>query len=362
MFPEGVLNYTRCKLLVNELPVESMTIVGLLAERVPKIAQDNGVGMAGLQVADLPDHLAMSLDGRGVCKVGVFPGDKALALDVARSVVAKLSGVGLMVRDACVPVRSKTGKKLGEHDVLLELVSDGEGGLPLVAMRGYPSVELKLRRLWKPAEQQERRLQLQANCVGQGKASSRENCTWWSSERDKHPCRLLVMVLFPNKEGNEFRVKADVKHADEESWRPLFGWVGSSRANLVPKPVPTAPPPKPLPKPAPKPLPKPPPKPASKPPEPKYTSAVVGQLTFVGGYAELKSLLFKVGRAENQASYYAEQSVQRHGWTSDEIGPSTTTRAVVASHGAKRRKVGGAPPLVAKRHVLVQMCKDWFGK
>lgn len=359
MFPEGVLSYKRYKLLVNELPVESMTIVGLLAERVPKIAHDKGVGMAGLQEPDLPDHLAMSLDGRGVCKVGVFPEDKSLALAVAKSVVAKLSGVGLMVRDSCVPVRSNTGRKLGEHDMMLELVSDGEGGLPLVVMRGYPSAELKLRRLWTPTEQQKRRLQLQANCVGQGKPSSRENCVWWSSERDKHPCRLLIMVIFPNKEGNEFKVKADVKHAGEESWRPLFGWMGSSRANLVPKPMPTAPPPK---APTPKPLPKPPPKPASKPPEPKYTSAVVGQLKFVGGYAELKSLLCKLGRAENQASYYAEQSVERHGWTSDEIGPSTTTRAVVASHGAKRRKVGGSPPLVAKKHVLVQMCKDWFGK
>ena len=93
MFPAGVMNYARYKLLVNQLRVESMTIVGLLAERVPEIAHDKGVCMAGLQEADLPDHLAISLDGRGVCKVGAFPEDKSLALAVAKSVVAKRSGV-----------------------------------------------------------------------------------------------------------------------------------------------------------------------------------------------------------------------------------------------------------------------------
>jgi hypothetical protein len=191
-----------------------------------------------------------------------------------------------------------------------------------------------------------------------GVPNSKENCAWRSSERDTHPCRLFIIVVFPNREGNEFNVEADVKHAGEESWRPLFGWLGSSRTNLAPKPTPTAPPPK---APAPTPAPKPSRKPAPKTPAPKYTSAVVGQPKFVDGCAELKSLLKKIGRAENQASYYAGQSRERHGWTLDELGTSANTRALVASHGAKRRKKGELPPLVAKEHVLVQMCKDWFG-
>jgi hypothetical protein len=136
MFPEGVLSYVRYRVLVNSLPVESLAMAGLLAERAPNVARGKGVGMAGLLEADLPDHLAMSLDGRGVCKVGLFPEDKYLALAVAKSVVAKLSGVGLMARDSGAPVRSGSGKKRGDHGMLLELVCDDEGGLPLVVMRG----------------------------------------------------------------------------------------------------------------------------------------------------------------------------------------------------------------------------------
>ena len=90
-------------------------------------------------------------------------------------------------------------------------------------------------------------------------------------------------------------------------------------------------------------------------------SANTGQLKFTDGYAEVKSLLNLVGKAENQASYYAEQSRERHGWTLDELGTSGATRALEASHGAKRRRCGGIPPLVAQKHVLVQMCKDWSG-
>ena len=94
------------------------------------------------------------------------------------------------------------------------------------------------------------------------------------------------------------------------------------------------------------------------------SSAVVKKLVFVDGYAEVKSLLKEVGKAEaeKQASYYAAQSRGWHGWTLDELGPSDNTRPLVASHGAKRQKCGGAPPLVARRHDLVKMCIDWFGQ
>ena len=87
-----------------------------------------------------------------------------------------------------------------------------------------------------------------------------------------------------------------------------------------------------------------------------YTIAIVDELIFVDGYAELKALLRKVGRAENHATYYADQSRGRHHWTYDEL--TSTQRSNVSSSGKRRKTMGGSPGVTAQRHVLVQMVTD----
>ena len=232
-----VLDYkaARPKLFINKVEVGSLTMVGLLAERIPNIAKNKAIAWQGVNEGDLPDHLAVSLDGRGVCKVGLYSADKTLSLTVAKAVRAKLSGVGLELQETLVPVRNAGGRKLGERDMLLQLVSDGEGGLPVQAERKYVSGELKLRRLWAEAEQQRRRRKLQAACEGIGGGDATGACAWWPNERGKYAGRLLVMVVFTDKQGAAFKVGADVKLSGDGQWRPVFGWPGSARLHLRPQ-------------------------------------------------------------------------------------------------------------------------------
>ena len=155
---------------------------------------------------------------------------------------------------------------------------------------------------------------------------------------------------------------------EESCWRGLFGWPGSVESFVTPEKQPPQRPPA-LP-PAPKPAPK-----ASAPAGAKakakaaatssgssYSSVVVEELNFVDGYAELKSLLGEVDRATHRAAYYADQTRKRHHWSVEELRQNPVSRCLVSSTGSKRRKTGGSPPWEARRHVLGQMCTDWFGR
>mgnify|MGYP007004387715 CR=1 FL=1 len=351
------LDYKTSELFIHGLKVTSTTMVGLLAEQVPKIARDKRIGMAGLLDSDLPTYLCVSLDGvQGVRKVCCFDEDRCLALQVAKTMRPKLWSVGLEMVESCMPVRSEGGRKIGEHDMLCEVVSNGQAEPPM-SIRGYVSVELKLRRLWADAERQRRRKQLQADCEGQGDPESSSNCAWWPREQHHYAGRLLLMVVFTERTGNMFKVCADIKLAGEGHWRPLFGWPGSRLSLAPPQPQPqrrvtcAAPKAQPKPKAQAK---------ATAVPARGMTSALVNQLVFRSGVAEVKSLLQKANKNPSKASYWVNVAKEKHHWGEEDL--HKTPRALETSaRGNKRQRVGGVPEWVATKRVLVQMCKDWFG-
>ena len=146
----GALDYLREKLYINGLRVTSLTMVGLLAERVPVIARQRRVAASGVSEAHLPTLLEVSLDGEAEPqKILCHEADRKLAVDVARAVRARLCGgkLGLDMYAAKVPVLDREKRRIGEHDMVLEVVSDGAAGLP-PKLDGFLSMELKLRRLW----------------------------------------------------------------------------------------------------------------------------------------------------------------------------------------------------------------------
>ena len=219
------LNYREDVIKVNGLRVTSLTMVGLLAEKLPSMARDAHINMHMLREADVSNYLLVVLDNlRGARKVGLEEADKTLALKVAVEVRENLRNVDLSIVDSCVEVRTQGGRKLGEHDLIVQ-VEYGKG-----ALKRFLSVELKLRRLWTRDETEKRRVQLREECVGQRPASTR-NCSWWQQEQGKYSGRLLVLVLFPDRAESSkvFKVNCDMLLDGEARFRPLFGWLGSLR-------------------------------------------------------------------------------------------------------------------------------------
>ena len=127
------LDYLREKLYVNGHRVTSLTMAGLLAERVPVIARQQRIPASGLAETHLPACLEVSPDEvPKPHKVSCHDDDRKLAIAVAAAVRARVCGgsLGLDMVAAKVPVYGERKSRLGEHDMLLELVSDGKGGLP----------------------------------------------------------------------------------------------------------------------------------------------------------------------------------------------------------------------------------------
>ena len=57
------LDYKKSKLYINGLEVVDLTMVGLLAERIPNLVREKKrVGLAASSAADLPDHLVVFLN------------------------------------------------------------------------------------------------------------------------------------------------------------------------------------------------------------------------------------------------------------------------------------------------------------
>ena len=87
------LDYREKKLYINRLPVESLTMVGLLAELVPKLAREKELGASGVSAEHLPDFLCVTLDGFfNQRRVRCHGDDRTLAVEVARAVRVRLCG------------------------------------------------------------------------------------------------------------------------------------------------------------------------------------------------------------------------------------------------------------------------------
>ena len=142
------------------------------------------------------------------------------------------------MKDAIVRVNDPRGKRLGDHDLVLEMVLSDVP--PEVVPREPLSCEVKLRRLWSRAGRKKTRA-----------AVRKESCDdlgWWLKEQGNYGGRLILMAIFPERAGHatkadDFVLCADLKFKGQRKWTSLFGWddaVGSLRAALMPPPPPRA--------------------------------------------------------------------------------------------------------------------------
>ena len=361
------MDYSRQKLFASKLRVTRMTVTGLLCEQIQKHARASMIPQVGLTAADLPTHVLMSLDKMpGVRRVQVFPEDQALALAVAQVVEEELQSLDLQTVDCCVPVRNNSLKKLGEHDRLLQFVGDPRTAV-LVLLRKYVSLELKLRRLWDPEEQQRIRKLLQDECVGA--SDTKCSCKWWcEQEHVKFAGRLLVMVVFPEKQGDKFKVCGDIRLEGDKAWRPIFGWLGSRRLlSALPSPSPTAlaqqqaarakaqaktkaaPKPKAAPKAA-----------AQGRTSRERFEAVVRALKFCSGYASVKEFLRKCPKKNPcHSSYWVNQGLEK-GWIQQgQVKQVPRNWELMPKN--KRKKLGGESEWVAQQRALAKLWEHFYG-
>ena len=341
-------------------------MVGLLAERIPNLVREKKrVGLAASSAADLPDHLVVFLDARGRQRVKLHDEDKALALSISKTARVKVRRLGLELVNCCVPVYSPGCKKLGEHDMELEQIDDGDGAPAPLPLQGFWSGELKVKRLYDDHQRQLRRLELQRKCVGED--SGHGNCAWWPDVSHNFAGRLLVMAVLTEKKGFDFKVNIDARQSGRTVWLPVSGWAGSRRSNLC------SPPPAPIPSPSPSPGPScaPPSVAAQAKAKAKAKAAATPRpysFSFAGlgltwrekkgvSVLEVRAFLPKVGKDEEHASYYCTKAKRQHSWSSDVLFQMERTYET-SCHGKKRRKLGGPKPWYATQEVLLQMCKD----
>ena len=337
------------RLKINGLSVSSLTITGVLAEKIANIAREKGINPSGLIEEDLPKQIFLKLDGYGQRDVWTKAGDRRLALVVYRAVRMKLSSMGLELYKACVEVRNGSGGKIGEHDMLCEIVSVADP-----ALRGLISVELKLRLLWSLAGRDKVRLLLREECC--------DACSWWQGERDKYSGRLIVLAHFSERGNEKFDLYGDLRMNREGAWRGFFGWPHSRPDWVLPVAIPKAAPkakanaaPKATAKAAPKAAPK-----AAVGGQRRGT-AILDGLPWKNGLASLKafSLEVKGKSGETNASYWANKAKRDYLWTESDIFQKAVKWEV--RPGQKRQRIGGKPEWVAKRRVLEQMYMDFCG-
>jgi hypothetical protein len=129
--------------------------------------------------------------------------------------------------DAMVEVRhSQTNMRLGEHDMIMELVSDGRGGVPK-GLSGHLSVELKCRRLWSESGREQVRREIRDEAC--------DTCCWWQGVQSEFAGRLIIRAVFTERAASseKFELRADLKLNSEGQWRGLFGWPDAGEEKVV---------------------------------------------------------------------------------------------------------------------------------
>jgi hypothetical protein len=218
-------------LQVNAIDVTSLTVVGVLVEKFFKKATSKHVNPAALDERDLPAYVCMDLDGRlPGRRVMCYDKDRVLACVVGRVILVKLLNSGMQMTDAIVEVcHPETKKKLGDHDMILQIVRVDV--LHSLIPRLPLSCEVKLRHLWSYTGRQETRKTLRSECL--------DDLEWWDQEASKFSGRLVLMAIFPEKDisSEKFHLCADLKWNGKQRWTSLFGWddaVGGLAAALRP--------------------------------------------------------------------------------------------------------------------------------
>ena len=122
--------------------------------------------------------------------------------------------------DAMIPVL-EGGRRVGEHDLILEGVSG--------SLLGLLSKELKVRRLWGT----------EGDKAGVRLALRKENCDdnkhWWQRKKSGFAGRIIVVAVFTERstDGKRFELRADLKLNCEDRWRGLFGWPDAGEERIV---------------------------------------------------------------------------------------------------------------------------------
>ena len=344
----------------------ALTVTGKLVEEFFRVAKSTRVSTGAVSEVDLPDYVWMTLDGYGSeRKVKCFPDDRTLAVRVARGALTKLGVNGLHTKDALVNVVGPRGKKIGEHDLLLEIVLDDVP--PAAVPRDLISCEVKLRRLWSGAGRAQVRADLRKECC--------DKLAWWTRVSNDYGGRLILMAVFPEKEdhptkANDFTFCADLKLKGQQRWTAVFGWDDSvRRLGLALMPPPPPPPP---------------PRAhvsstAKAKAQPKVqanakakakaqakavaaplrsASVFVARLRFKDGYAEVKGLLQVIPNGnDTKSSYWATKTKARHAYGDAQIFQRPRDLEAPLP-GKKRKREGGSKPWVATEEVLKQMCID----
>lgn len=229
----SVLDYKEQKLYVNQQEVTALTMVGLLVEAVFRLSRSRRVGVSGIASWDLPLCLPVTLDRRGERRVRTYEADRSTAVAVGKEVRAKLHHLGLEMVAACQQVRGSHGK-VGEHDLVMEVVADEDGNVPDARMpAGLLSVEVNCRRLWSESGRKQVRLALRKECDLE--------CEWWQHElaTGRYVGRVIVVAIF-GRSGADFATHADVRLLGQE-YRGLWGWAGSRGSLSQPAALATVP-------------------------------------------------------------------------------------------------------------------------
>ena len=186
--------------------------------------------------------------------------------------------------------------------------------------------------------------------------------SWWQAEQHKYCGRLILLGRFSREPTDKFKAAdyhlnaftllGDLKMQAEGKFRGIFGW-GDREPELTwvapverPRTVLTttfkrkaesasasAP--------------------AAAGPQCSSVSKQnkCDELSFPGGFCEVKVFLAKIDKNPSKASYWSKKAQERHNWTEADLKQAPRI---------KGRKAGGVPPWFASKKVLKQMCKDFF--
>ena len=355
------MDYLKVDLFINKLKVLPLIVSGVLAEEALQLHHTGPKVLHALTPNDLPSQVKLNLDGKGERLVQTHPKDRALALPVAQDVLMHLHRLGLVVVAVRKPVKDSKLKKIGEHDLVAKLVCSENGNTPTVR---HPdklvSVELKLRRLYKPHTVTKVREALWKEAANL--------CEWWIAEEKtgRWSGRLIIMAVFSD-DSAQFVTRADWKVSGETKFRPVWGWGGSrftlartvaqvsgaeqkSRGDAASKTQGTkrkietlsassgsA---------------------GSSSSRTRADAAILLSLFPQGQtVAPIKSLLFKLKKNEAHAAYWSKKAIDEHGWSDRQLFKKR--RGTWTSKCKKSKKQSsGSPEWVGTKEVIEKMLRD----
>ena len=218
------LDYKTAALKAGGRDVDSFCISGFLAEDALVASLEHGV--AALAERHLGEDVVVNLDGKGRCAVRVFDENRRLAVSIAKRVRADLHKHGLELKRAKVEVASPGGRRLGDHDMIAQVVTNSDLSLPDERTpAGLLSGELRCRRLWSESGRNAFRA-----------ASQKEadfELPWWqklltADEAGVWGGRFIILCCFDQACEN-LTTYADARLRGQDHYKGLWGWRGSGR-------------------------------------------------------------------------------------------------------------------------------------